>query len=161
MWGGVTRGLAGVKLSGSPRRLGENSAREVRAMSKATKPRRSLYEKYGWNEILSASEFKPAGLLDPVSWMKRRWISVIAAMMNGSRKWKAKNRVRVALSTEKPPQIHWTRVFPMYGTAERRFVMTVAPQKDICPQGRTYPTKAVIMTRRSSTTPMFQASLYR
>lgn len=38
---------------------------------------------------------------------------VAAAMMNGRRKWKAKNRVRVALSTEKPPQIHWTRVFPM------------------------------------------------
>lgn len=31
---------------------------------------------------------------------------VIAATMNGSRKWKAKKRVSVALSTEKPPQIH-------------------------------------------------------
>ena len=57
--------------------------------------------------------------------------------MKGRRKWNAKNRLRVALSTEKPPQIHWTRVSPTYGTAERRFVMTVAPQKDICPQGRT------------------------
>ena len=62
---------------------------------------------------------------------------VKAAMMNGKRKWKAKNRVRVALSTEKPPQIHWTRVLPIYGTAERRLVMTVAPQNDICPQGST------------------------
>lgn len=58
-------------------------------------------------------------------------------MMNGRRKWKAKNRVRVALSTEKPPQTHWTKVFPTYGTAESRFVMTVAPQKDIWPHGRT------------------------
>ena len=33
-------------------------------------------------------------------------------MAKGRRKWKAKNRVRVALSTENPPQIHWTRVFP-------------------------------------------------
>lgn len=45
MCGGVTRGLAGVKLSGSPSKLGENSAREVSAMRTAAKPRRSLYEK--------------------------------------------------------------------------------------------------------------------
>lgn len=51
--------------------------------------------------------------------------------MKGRRKWKAKKRVRVALSTEKPPQIHWTSVLPTYGTAERRLVMTVAPQNDI------------------------------
>lgn len=62
---------------------------------------------------------------------------VAAAMINGSRKWKAKNRVRVAWSTENPPHTHWTRVFPTYGTAESRFVITVAPQKDICPHGRT------------------------
>ena len=62
---------------------------------------------------------------------------VMAATMNGSKKWNAKNRVRVALSTENPPQIHWTSVPPTYGTAERRLVMTVAPQNDICPQGRT------------------------
>lgn len=48
-----------------------------------------------------------------------------------------KNRVRVALSTEKPPQIHCTSVLPMYGMADSRLVMTVAPQNDICPHGRT------------------------
>lgn len=42
MWGGVTSGLAGVKLSGSPSRLGENNARDVRVMSRAANPRRSL-----------------------------------------------------------------------------------------------------------------------
>lgn len=62
---------------------------------------------------------------------------VRAAMIKGNKKWKAKNRVRVALSTEKPPQIHSTRALPTYGTADRRLVMTVAPQKDIWPQGRT------------------------
>ena len=41
----MTRGLAGVKLSGSPRRFGANSAREVRAINTTTKPSRSLYEK--------------------------------------------------------------------------------------------------------------------
>jgi len=67
MCGGVTRGFAGVKLSGSPNRLGEKSARVVRPNSSATKPNRSLYEKYGWKGILSASELMPTGLLDPVS----------------------------------------------------------------------------------------------
>lgn len=42
IWGGVTSGLAGVKLSGSPSRLGVNKASEVRARSRAAKPRRSL-----------------------------------------------------------------------------------------------------------------------
>lgn len=86
---------------------------------------------------MSASELRPAGLFEPVSWRNRRWRTVTARITNGRRKWKAKNRVRVAWSTEKPPQIHCTRVLPTYGTAERRLVMTVAPQKDICPQGRT------------------------
>lgn len=31
---------------------------------------------------------------------------VAAKTTKGNRKWKAKNRVSVALSTEKPPQIH-------------------------------------------------------
>lgn len=77
------------------------------------------------------------GLFDPVSWRKSRWTMVRAVMMNGRIKWKAKNRVRVALSTENPPQIHSTRFVPIYGIAERRLVMTVAPQNDICPHGKT------------------------
>lgn len=62
---------------------------------------------------MSESEFRPSGLLDPVSCRKRRCRTEAPAITKGNRKWKAKNRVRVALSTEKPPQIHWTRVFPM------------------------------------------------
>lgn len=54
----------------------------------------------------------PAGLLDPVSCKNRRWSTVAAAITNGNRKWKAKNRVRVALSKENPPQIHCTRAPP-------------------------------------------------
>lgn len=101
-----------MKLSGSPRRLGANRARQVNKIITAANPRRSLYEKYGWKEILSVSEFRPRGLLEPVSWRNRRCSMVMAAMTKGRRKWKAKKRVRVALSTENPPQIHWTRVPP-------------------------------------------------
>ena len=55
---------------------------------------------------MSTSELRPRGLFDPVSWRNRRWRTVTAAIIKGRRKWNAKNRVRVALSTEKPPQIH-------------------------------------------------------
>ncbi len=58
-------------------------------------------------------------------------------IMNGSKKCRVKNRVKVALSTEKPPHTHCTIVVPIYGIAESRFVITVAPQNDICPHGRT------------------------
>lgn len=38
----MTRGLAGVKFSGSPRRLGEKRAREVSPSSMTANPSRSL-----------------------------------------------------------------------------------------------------------------------
>lgn len=57
--------------------------------------------------------------------------------MNGNRKWKEKNRVSVALSTENPPHTHCTSLLPIHGIADKRFVITVAAQNDICPQGRT------------------------
>lgn len=57
--------------------------------------------------------------------------------MKGRIKCKVKNRVRVGLSMAYPPQIHWTRLVPIYGIADSRFVITVAPQNDIWPHGRT------------------------
>jgi hypothetical protein len=61
----------------------------------------------------------------------------------------------VALSTENLPQIHSTKLDPMYGIAESKLVITVAPQNDICPHGRTYPIKAVAMTVNSNITLVF------
>jgi hypothetical protein len=78
---------------------------------------------------------------------------------NGRMKWKAKKRFSVALSTAKPPQIHSTSDFPMYGIAENRFVITVAPQNLIWPQGRTYPIKAVAIVKINRITPIFQVSI--
>jgi hypothetical protein len=43
---------------------------------------------------------------------------------------------------------------PIYGIADRRFVITVAPQNDICPHGRTYPRKAVAMVVNRIRTPI-------
>jgi hypothetical protein len=70
-----------------------------------------------------------------------------------------KNQVRVALSTEKLPQIHSTRSDLIYGIAESRFVITVALQNDICPHGRTYPIKAVAITVNSKMMPTFHVSM--
>jgi len=38
IWRGVTKGLAGIKFSGSPSRLGENSANINKSISKITNP---------------------------------------------------------------------------------------------------------------------------
>jgi hypothetical protein len=80
-------------------------------------------------------------------------------IIKGRMKWNVKNRVRVALSTENPPQIHSTRLDPMYGIAESKLVITVAPQNGSCPHGRTYPIKAVAMTVSSNIIPMFHVSM--
>jgi len=70
-----------------------------------------------------------------------------------------KKRFRVALSTAKPPHIHSTSIFPIYGIAENKLVITVAPQKLIWPQGSTYPIKAVAIVRIKRRTPMFHVSV--
>jgi hypothetical protein len=62
------------------------------------------------------------------------------------------------LSTEKPPHNHKEIDFPIKGIAEKRFVITVAPQKLICPQGRTYPVKAVAIISINMTKPEYQTN---
>jgi hypothetical protein len=64
-------------------------------------------------------------------------------MAIGTIKCREKNRFKVGWETEKFPHIHSTRFFPTRGIAEKMLVITVAPQNDICPHGRTYPRKAV------------------
>lgn len=57
--------------------------------------------------------------------------------INGRKKCKAKNRLKVGPLTANPPQSQNTIFSPIRGIAENKFVITVAPQKDICPQGKT------------------------
>jgi len=47
-----------------------------------------------------------------------------------------------------PPQIHVVMSLPTIGIADRTPVITVAPQNDICPHGRTYPKNAVAIRMR-------------
>lgn len=65
----------------------------------------------------------------------------------------------MALSTANPPQIHSTSIFPIYGIAENRFVITVAPQNLIWPHGSTYPINAVAIDKINKITPKFQVSI--
>lgn len=44
MWMGVTRGLAGRKFSGSPKRLGQKRAMEVKETRRSKNPIKSLAE---------------------------------------------------------------------------------------------------------------------
>lgn len=65
MWVGVTRGLAGIKFSGSVNKLGPKNAivpnREIANIN----PKISFHVKYGWNGIFKESELIPNGLLLP------------------------------------------------------------------------------------------------
>lgn len=96
------------------------------------------------------------GLLDPVSWINIKWIIIKIKIKKGKIKWNVKNRLRVGLLTENPPQIHSTIFWPIYGIVEIKFVITVAPQKDICPQGNTYPINAVAIDTIKIITPIIQ-----
>lgn len=57
--------------------------------------------------------------------------------MKGNKKWSAKNRVNEEFSTANPPQKILTIIVPSLGITQTKLVITVAPQKLICPQGST------------------------
>jgi len=105
MWGGVTRGLAGMKFSGSLRLYGKIMIIVKNIIIIDNKPRMSFHVKYGWNMILSIFIVKPIGFKDPVSCKNNMWIIINNSNKNGNKKCKEKKRVKVALSTENPPHI--------------------------------------------------------
>jgi len=75
-------------------------------------PKISFHEKKGWKGILSKLLIIPIGLLEPVSWRNMRWIIINKRIIKGKKKWREKNRDKVALSTEKPPQIQKVILLP-------------------------------------------------
>jgi hypothetical protein len=60
-----------------------------------------------------------------------------ANKIKGNKKCKTKKRFSVGLSTLNPPHNQLTIYFPIIGKAPKMFVITVAPHKLICPQGKT------------------------
>lgn len=81
---------------------------------------------------------------------------IINEIMKGKIKCNVKNRFNVTLSIENPPQIHCTMSVPKYGIADNKLVITLAPQKDIWPQGKIYPKKAVIIDKKKIIIPIIQ-----
>lgn len=98
------------------------------------------------------------GLDEPVMCKDIKWIKMIAVKIKGNRKWMEKNRFNVGLLTENPPQIHWTISLPNKGITDTKLVITEVPQKDIWPQGRTYPTNAVIIRSKKIVIPDIHVS---
>ena len=137
MWGGAIRGFAGLKFSTSPRMYGFIDRRERSRVVMRIIGVLSFREKAGLNFNLSVLGYERLGWDDPFSWRKIRCVIAIIMVIIGRRKWSEKNRLRVGLATDGPPQIHVTRSVPRMGIAVRTPVITVAPQKDICPHGRT------------------------
>jgi len=96
------------------------------------------------------------GLLDPFRCSNIRCTNISLMIKKGRMKCSEKKRVRVGPSTEKPPQTQITIFSPKMGIADIRLVITVAPQKDICPHGSTYPKKLTPIKASSMITPLTQ-----
>ena len=143
----------------SPNNQGAKSLNVNIINLKIIKPTKSLIEKYLWNEILSKFLLIPSGLLEPVWCKNNKWTIVINLIAIGKKKWSAKNRERVGSPTANPPHNHNTISLPIIGIAENKLVITVAPQKDIWPQGNTYPKNAVAMVAKKSDTPIIQTGV--
>jgi len=126
-------------------------------MKNTIKPIMSLEEKFLWNSSLSTLELTPKGFEDPVECKKKICTITPIKTTKGKRKWKVKNRVKVGPLTENPPHNHITISVPKYGTAWIKLVITLAPQNDIWPQGKTYPKKAEPITKRNKDEPDIQA----
>ena len=62
-------------------------------------------------------------------------------------------------SVYKPPQTNSTISCPIHGIALIKLVITVAPHKDICPYGSTYPKNPVPIINISIITPNTQANV--
>jgi len=143
----VAKGFASFEFSVSPISIGTWVLRKIVIVVNRKNGIKSLVEKYGWNLDLSMLGQTP--IEEDEFCLCKSIMCKIAAPVNrnGIKKWRAKNRVSVGWSTENPPHSHVTITGPKYGMAEKMFVMTVAPQNDICPHGKTYPRKAVAISR--------------
>jgi len=96
----------------------------------------------------------PVGELEPNSCNNIKCIIDKANNKNGKKKCKLKNLFNVASFIEKPPHSHNKISLPIIGIAEIKLVITVAAQKLICPQGKTYPKNAVIIIIKKIKTPV-------
>jgi hypothetical protein len=77
----------------------------------------------------------PNGFVDPLTCNRAKCNNDTPNNTKGNKKCKTKKRFNVGLSTLKPPHNQLTIYFPIIGNAPKIFVITVAPQRLICPHG--------------------------
>lgn len=130
-------GFAILKFSTSPKIFGK-FARVVTNISIVTNiVILSFTENIGWNFILSMFVALWVGLEDPFWWSKIKCIRDITEINIGNMKCNEKNRLRVGWEMAGPPHSQMAKSLPKIGIAVNTPVITVAPQNDIWPQGRT------------------------
>jgi len=137
MWTGATNGFAGLKFSTSPKMLGQFDTIIIIMRVITIVGIESFTENIGWNLILSKLVCDVVGFEEPFSCNIIKWMIITAKIAMGVIKCNEKNRFSVGCETEGPPQIHVIISLPMTGIADNTPVITVAPQNDICPQGKT------------------------
>ncbi len=71
MWVGVTKGLAGKKLAGSLSKVGVKQVIAISEPTNKTPPTMSFLVYRGWKGTITVFDFRPRGLLDPVSCRKK------------------------------------------------------------------------------------------
>jgi len=87
--------------------------------------------------MLSIFKQTPIGFVEPFICNTVKCNNERTIKINGNKKWITKNLFSVGLSTLKPPHNQLTIYLPIIGKAPSIFVITVAPHKLICPQGKT------------------------
>ena len=80
------------------------------------------------------------------------WNNKEFMIKKGKIKCKIKNLFKVGLYIKKLPHIHSIRS----GIVDKTLVITVAPQKDFCPQGNIYPKNAIISKNKYKKIPVTQ-----
>lgn len=134
---GALRGLALLKFSLSINRKGFLEIRIITNSETIKIKATSFVDIREWNFILSKEDLLVIGFVEPFEWMKIKWRTEKKIKTKGKMKCNEKNRVRVAWERDLPPQIHKLIDLPTKGRALIVPVITVAPQNDICPHGRT------------------------
>ena len=128
---GEETGLASIKFSGSPSAHGKMKIIKMKIIKIVIL---FLSFKKNFSVNLIFLELVKIFLLDPVSCKRRICKITKTNRMKGIKKWRLKKNEIVCLLTENPPHIHNTKFIL---NTENKFVITEAPHKDICPQGRT------------------------
>lgn len=85
---------------------------------------------------------------------KTRCHTTIAIIKKGKKKCKTKKNFKVAIPTKYPPHTQKTINSPTKGKTLKKLIITEAPQKDICPHGRTYPKKEIVIKNINKTLPL-------